>query len=73
MAERSVVSQLYISIDSWLLLAVPYFLFAGNLMTSLGLAGGLFGFVENLLGHLRGGLPATGVVTCAAPCPIYTH
>jgi len=63
--DRSVVSQLYISIDSWLLLAVPYFLFAGNLMTGLGLAGRLFRFVENLLGHLRGGLPATGVVTCA--------
>lgn len=62
--DRSVVSPLYISIDSWLLLAVPYFLFAGNLMTSLGLAGRLFRFVENLLGHLRGGLPATGVVTC---------
>ncbi|HWK68447.1 MAG TPA: TRAP transporter large permease [Rhizobiaceae bacterium] len=62
---RSVVSQLYIAMDSWLLLAVPYFLFAGNLMTSLGLAGRLFRFVENLLGHLRGGLPATGVVTCA--------
>jgi C4-dicarboxylate transporter DctM subunit len=62
---QAVVSQLYISIDSWLLLAVPYFLFAGNLMTSLGLAGRLFRFVENLLGHMRGGLPATGIVTCA--------
>lgn len=62
--ERSVVSLLYISMDSWLLLAVPYFLFAGNLMTSLGLAGRLFSFVESLLGHLRGGLPATGVVAC---------
>ena len=62
---RSVVSQLYISVDSWLLLAVPYFLFAGNLMTNIGLAHRLFRFVENLLGHLRGGLPATGVVTCA--------
>lgn len=62
--ERSVVSLLYISMDSWLLLAVPYFLFAGNLMTGMGLAGRLFGFVQNLLGHLRGGLPATGVVAC---------
>lgn len=62
---QSIVSQLFISIDSWLLLAVPYFLFAGSLMTHLGLAGRLFRFIENLLGHLRGGLPATGVVTCA--------
>ena len=31
----------------------------------MGLAGRLFRFIENLLGHLRGGLPATGVVTCA--------
>jgi len=62
---QMVVSQLYIAVDSWLLLAVPYFLFAGNLMTDLGLAGRLFRFIENLLGHMRGGLPATGVVTCA--------
>jgi len=62
---QMVVSQLYIATDSWLLLAVPYFLFAGNLMTDLGLSGRLFRFIENLLGHLRGGLPATGVVTCA--------
>ena len=62
---QMVVSQLYIATDSWLLLAVPYFLFAGNLMTDLGLAGRLFRFIENLLGHMRGGLPATGVVTCA--------
>jgi C4-dicarboxylate transporter DctM subunit len=62
---QAVVSQLYIAIDSWLLLAVPFFLLAGNLMTDMGLAGRLFRFIENLLGHLRGGLPATGVVTCA--------
>lgn len=63
--ERSVVVPLYNAIDSWLLLAVPYFLFAGNLMTNVGLANRLFRFVQSLLGHLRGGLPATGVVTCA--------
>ncbi|MCB1342868.1 MAG: TRAP transporter large permease [Pseudooceanicola sp.] len=62
---QAVVSNMYIAIDSWLLLAVPFFLLAGNMMTDLGLAGRLFRFIENLLGHLRGGLPATGVVTCA--------
>lgn len=62
---QAVVSNMFIAIDSWLLLAVPFFLLAGNFMTELGLAGRLFRFIENLLGHLRGGLPATGVVTCA--------
>lgn len=65
MPAQAVVSQLFIAIDSWLLLAVPFFLLAGNLMTEMGLAGRLFRFIENLIGHLRGGLPATGVVTCA--------
>lgn len=65
MPVQAAVSQLFIAIDSWLLLAVPFFLLAGNLMTDMGLAGRLFRFIENLLGHLRGGLPATGVVTCA--------
>jgi len=65
MPVQAAVSQLFIAVDSWLLLAVPFFLLAGNLMTDMGLAGRLFRFIENLLGHMRGGLPATGVVTCA--------
>lgn len=53
MPVQAAVSQLFIAIDSWLLLAVPFFLLAGNLMTDMGLAGRLFRFIENLLGHRR--------------------
>lgn len=62
---ESVSSQYFIATDQWILLAVPYFLLAGNLMTFMGPASRMFGFVRNLVGHLPGGMPAAVVVTAA--------
>ncbi|WP_203555599.1 TRAP transporter large permease [Bacillus sp. B15-48] len=61
----SVASQFFTATDSWILLAVPYFLLAGNLMTFMGPAGKLFRFIANLVGHLPGGIPGAVVVTAA--------
>lgn len=62
---ESLSSQFFIAIDSWILLAVPYFLLAGNLMTFMGPASKLFTFINNLVGHLPGGMPAAVVGTGA--------
>lgn len=59
---ESLSSQFFIAIDSWILLAVPYFLLAGNLMTFMGPATKLFRFINNLVGHIPGGMPAAIVV-----------
>lgn len=62
---ESIPSQFFIATDSWILLAVPYFLLAGNLMTFMGPASKMFKFINNLVGHLPGGMPAAVVVTAA--------
>src|SRR3954464_6976929 len=43
-------------IDSFPLLAIPFFILAGNLMNSAGITKRIFDFCLSLLGWLRGGL-----------------
>lgn len=43
-------------IDSFPLLAVPFFILAGNLMNTAGITGRIFNFALALVGWLRGGL-----------------
>ena len=61
----TIPSYFFNASDSWILLAVPYFLLAGNLMTYMGPAKKMLGFVNNLVGHLPGGMPAAAVITAA--------
>jgi len=60
----TIVSQFLIATDSWILLAIPYFLLAGNLMTDLGMARKMLGFITKLVGHLPGGMSAAAVLSC---------
>lgn len=60
---EAIISQFLTATDKWILLAIPYFLLAGNLMTFLGTAKKMIGFVNKLIGHLPGGMPAAAVVT----------
>lgn len=60
----TIVSQFLIATDSWILLAIPYFLLAGNLMTDLGMAKRMLSFITNLVGHLPGGMSAAAVLSC---------
>ena len=60
----SIVSQFLIATDNWVLLAIPYFLLAGNLMTDLGMARKMLGFFTKLVGHLPGGMSAAAVISC---------
>lgn len=48
--------------DSFPLLAVPFFIFAGNLMNSGGVTERVFAFARILVGHFRGGLAHVNVV-----------
>ncbi|RST71831.1 TRAP transporter large permease subunit [Siminovitchia acidinfaciens] len=60
---EAIISQFLIATDKWILLAIPYFLLAGNLMTHMGTANQMIGFVNHLIGHLPGGMPAAAVIT----------
>jgi tripartite ATP-independent transporter DctM subunit len=44
-------------------LAIPFFIFAGELMLHGGIADRIVAFAKNLVGHIRGGLGMTNVVS----------
>lgn len=52
----SVINQMFASINSFPLLAVPFFLLLGRLMNDGGITDRLLGFADSLVGHIRGGL-----------------
>jgi len=47
---------------TWSLLAVPFFIVAGNLMNEFGVARRIFDFSNVLVGHVRGGLAHVNVL-----------
>ncbi len=60
---RLMIQQFYGGMEPFSLLAIPYFILVGELMTQAGLTNRLLGFAEALVGHLKGGL---GYVTVVA-------
>lgn len=51
-----ILQKMYGSLDSFVLLAVPLFMIAGNLMNSGGITDRIFAFAKSMVGHYRGGL-----------------
>ena len=51
-------------VDSFPLLAIPFFMLAGNLMSSGGIAKRLVNFFEIFVGRLTGGLATVTTLTC---------
>jgi TRAP-type C4-dicarboxylate transport system permease large subunit len=58
----TVVHRMVGGIDSFPLLAVPFFIFAGNLMNSAGITNRIYNFALALVGWLKGGLGHVNVV-----------
>lgn len=56
---------MFSSIDKFALLAVPFFIFAGDLMGRGGVSQRLVRWVMSMLGSMRGGLPMTALGTTA--------
>jgi C4-dicarboxylate transporter DctM subunit len=52
----SIMAQLFNGIDAEALLAVPFFLLVGELMTAANVTSRMIAFSQTLVGHLRGGL-----------------
>ena len=55
------------SIDKFALLAVPFFIFAGELMSRGGVSIRLINWVASIIGSVRGSLPLTAVGTDGKP------
>jgi len=56
-------SSMINGMDSFPLLAIPFFILAGELMNRGGIAERLVGFANSLVGHIRGGLGHATVVS----------
>lgn len=60
----SIGQQLFISIDKYVLAAIPFFILAGNLMESGGISRRMVDFAKSVVGNIQGGLACTCVLTC---------
>ena len=57
-----VIHRMFSGLDSFPLLAVPFFILAGNLMNSAGITNRIYNFALGLVGWMRGGLGHVNVV-----------
>lgn len=63
MPEPAMVAATVAGMSKFLLLAIPFFLLAGGLLTASGVAGHLVRFAASLVGHRRAGLAQTTLLT----------
>ncbi|WP_228721445.1 TRAP transporter large permease [Desulfosediminicola ganghwensis] len=59
-----VAQQLFNALDNFVLLAIPFFILAGSIMTRGGIARRLIEFVNALVGWFPGGLGMAGILAC---------
>ena len=58
----AVVHRMISGVDSFPLLAVPFFIFAGNLMNTAGITNRIYDFALGLVGWMKGGLGHVNIV-----------
>ena len=58
----AMAQRMYSAVSSFPLLAIPFFILAGNLMNTGGMTDRIFNFARTLVGHVRGGLAHVSVV-----------
>lgn len=59
-----VAQQIYAALDKYPLVAVPFFILAGNLMEAGGISERMVEFAKSLVGGVQGGLAISCVLTC---------
>jgi C4-dicarboxylate transporter DctM subunit len=57
--------KLFTGIESFEIMAIPFFILAGNFLTHGGVARRMINFATSLIGHWYGGLGLAGIVACA--------
>jgi C4-dicarboxylate transporter, DctM subunit len=62
---ETIPQKLYTNLDSFPLMAVPFFVLASNIFAVGGVADRLIRMCRTFLGHLHGGLAVSGVAACA--------
>ncbi|MEO7031081.1 MAG: TRAP transporter large permease [Herbaspirillum sp.] len=59
-----IAQQIYASLDKYPLVAVPFFILAGNLMEAGGISDRMVDFAKSVVGGVQGGLAVSCVLTC---------
>ena len=62
---ESVALKLFTGIEKFEIMAIPFFILAGNFLTHGGVARRMINFATSMVGHWHGGLALAGVVACA--------
>src|SRR5437868_11112218 len=62
---QSVALKLFTGIEKFEIMAIPFFILAGNFLTHGGVARRMINFASSMVGHWHGGLALAGVFACA--------
>jgi len=62
---ESVALKLFTGIENFEIMAIPFFILAGNFLTHGGVARRMIAFASAMVGHWHGGLALAGVLACA--------
>ena len=62
---EAVALKLFTGIENFEIMAIPFFILAGNFLTHGGVARRMIAFATTLIGHWYGGLGLAGVMACA--------
>ncbi len=62
---ESVALKLFTGIEKFEIMAIPFFVLAGNFLTHGGVARRMIRFATSMVGHWHGGLGLAGVMACA--------
>ena len=62
---EAVALKLFTGIEKFEIMAIPFFILAGNFLTHGGVARRMIQFASSMVGHWYGGLGLAGVLACA--------
>lgn len=62
---EAVALKLFTGIEKWEIMAIPFFILAGNFLTHGGVARRMINFATSLVGHFHGGLALASILACA--------
>jgi C4-dicarboxylate transporter DctM subunit len=62
---EAVALKLFTGIEKFEIMAIPFFILAGNFLTHGGVAKRMINFGTSMIGHFHGGLALAGILACA--------
>ncbi|MDP2368214.1 TRAP transporter large permease [Rhodoferax sp.] len=70
---ESVALKLFTGIEKFEIMAIPFFILAGNFLTHGGVARRMINFASSMVGHWYGGLGLAGVLACALFAAVFVY